>query len=520
MIRLIALLFCSVSLLNCKKDSTNVSDTTSEQILTFKLNPEEEYQTVHGFGASDAWSCQFVGANWPDEKKNQIADWLFSNEVDEKGNPKGIGLSVWRFNIGGGSAEQGTQSDIQDAWRRAECFLGSDKQYDWTKQAGQRWFLQAAKARGVENFIAFVNSPPVALTRNQKAYSSSSSQYNLPEENYGAYTDFLCQVLDHFNKEEGITFNYISPFNEPQWDWNTPGQEGTPAQNTEIASISRLLNTKLEEQNSNTKIEIPEAGKLDYLIESADKTGRGNQAEDFFSPSSPDYLGNLTHVALKLAGHSYFSTWDFSHLTTIREQLVQKIKTINPSLEYWMTEYCLLEDNEQIKGSGKDLGMNAALYMARVIHADLTVANAASWQWWTAISAYDYKDGLVYIDKNENDGKLDDSKMLWVLGNYSRFIRPGMKRISVTPKGPATPDIAWSAYKSTDQTQLVVVVNNYKSTVRQFRLETENPENYTTNCYLTSPLLTDNLKLVKENPDDSTISLPGNSVITIVLTRK
>jgi hypothetical protein len=28
---------------------------------------------------------------------------------------------------------------------------------------------------------------------------------------------------------EGIEFDYISPFNEPQWDWENGNQEGTPA---------------------------------------------------------------------------------------------------------------------------------------------------------------------------------------------------------------------------------------------------------------------------------------------------
>ncbi len=46
-----------------------------------------------------------------------------------------------------------------------------------------RWFLRAAKARGVNQFIGFVNSPPVYLTKNGKAYSSNSQSLNLPIEN-------------------------------------------------------------------------------------------------------------------------------------------------------------------------------------------------------------------------------------------------------------------------------------------------------------------------------------------------
>lgn len=507
--------FC-ISFLNCKSGVPEIEESPDTKSVIFTLKPQQECQTIHGFGASDAWSCRFVGANWASDKKNQIADWLFSEEEDENGNPKGIGLSVWRFNIGGGSAEQGAGSDIKDSWRRAECFLNADGQYDWNKQQGQRWFLQAAKARGVGNFIAFVNSPPVSLTKNGKAYSSSPDHYNLAEENYSSYVDFLGDVLLHFENEEGITFDYISPFNEPQWDWTSAGQEGTPAQNSEIAAVTKLLNAKMEAQNSSTHIEIPETGQIDYLIKMSNKAGRGNQIEEFFSLSSENYVGGLSHVAHKVAGHSYFSTWDFDHRDNVRQQLVEKISTVDPSLEYWMSEYCILENNEMIKGSGKDLSMTAALYMARVIHADLTEANASSWQWWTAISAYNYKDGLVYIEKNENDGAFSDSKMLWVLGNYSRFIRPGMKRIGVDSSEDV--DLDFSAYKSDNENQFVFVIQNYKPITSEFQLLVENLERYNFKAYLTSSGKDENLKLVRSGSTGDIITLPGNSVITFVLT--
>ena len=40
--------------------------------------------------------------------------------------PKGIGLSLWRFNVGAGSAEQGEASQIASPWMRTECFLQAD----------------------------------------------------------------------------------------------------------------------------------------------------------------------------------------------------------------------------------------------------------------------------------------------------------------------------------------------------------------------------------------------------------
>ena len=135
------------------------------------MDPTVEYQTIAHFGASDAWRMQFVGKNWPLEKREHIADLLFSKELDENGNPKGIGLSLWRFYIGSGSAHQGDSSDIQNEWRRGECFLKPDGTYDWTRQEGQQWFLEAAKKRGVEKYLAFTLTAPVHYSINGKAYS-------------------------------------------------------------------------------------------------------------------------------------------------------------------------------------------------------------------------------------------------------------------------------------------------------------------------------------------------------------
>ena len=81
--------------------------------LVVRVLPAQSHQTMHSFGASDCWSAQFIGKNYPLAKREQIADWLFSMATDKAGNPKGIGLSLWRFNIGAGSTEQGDTKCIE-----------------------------------------------------------------------------------------------------------------------------------------------------------------------------------------------------------------------------------------------------------------------------------------------------------------------------------------------------------------------------------------------------------------------
>ena len=71
--------------------------------------------------------------------------------------------------------------------------------------------------------------------------------------------------------------------------------------------------------------------------------------------------------------------------------------------------------------------MESALVMANVIHDDLTIANVTSWQYWIAVSKYQYRDGLIYVNPLGQD--VLQTKRLWALGNYSRFIRPGFVRL-------------------------------------------------------------------------------------------
>lgn len=507
------------------------SDTKT---VTIRLNREQ--QIIDGFGASDAWRCQMVGKYWPEAKKNAIADMLFSKEVDEKGNPKGIGLSMWRFYLGAGSMEQGPESDISDEWRRGECFQAADGTYNWQKQEGQRWFLQAARQRGVEKYLAFTISAPVHMTLNGKAFSSRKQKMNIQEGMIPAYADFLVDCIENLQKNEGITFDYLSPVNEPQWDWmagnnGKASQEGTPATNEEIFRLTSLLSERLHHRGLTTKIALGEAGSIDYLYGNVNEETRDNVIDDFWTPSSPLCIASLPNVENVITGHSYFTVWPAGDLVKHRQKLNAKVKQ-HANLKYWQTEYCVLENpgESEIPGGGgaqRDLGMNTAIFVARIIHNDLAVANASSWQWWTSLTRADYKDGLIYLDDgNSNgsqsqeyckkDGHARASKLMWALGNYSFFIRPGMKRIEVENLNPAqaATDVMISAYKDAAAKKLVIVAINTNADERIYRLDIDGRiKNQSLTPYITS----ESSDLEKsETVSIDNIIIPAKSVVTFI----
>ena len=205
--------------------------TTACRANDYTIETNQPRQTIRHFGASDAWSMQFIGLWDNQEEQEKIADWLFSTENDAKGQPKGIGLSVWRFNLGAGSAEQGKDAQINPG-TRTECFLTKDGSYDWTKQAGQRKFLRMAKQRGVPHFLAFMNSAPVYYTQNGLATNTGrGGTINLKDDCYDDFARFMATSLKGLEKQEGIHFDYLCPVNEPDghWNWLGPKQEGSPA---------------------------------------------------------------------------------------------------------------------------------------------------------------------------------------------------------------------------------------------------------------------------------------------------
>lgn len=507
------LVLIAVGYSSCSRMDSSTTVVPEAAVIT--INPDDRKQTIRNFGASDAWSCQFIG-QWPDEKRNQVADWFFSMEEDDQGKPRGIGLSLWRFNIGAGSA---AQNNINDEWRRTEGFLTDAKTYDWSKQAGQQWFLQAAQQRGVNLFLGFTNSPPVQLTLNGRAFSGNGESANIGADNYTPFAVFLTDVVKHL-QGQGIPLTYLSPFNEPQWDWTSPGQEGTPYTNQQIYDITRKLDSVITANNLTVKIQVAEAGKMNYLYETADKPTRGNQVEDFFIQQSPHYLGNFTHVDRMISSHSYFTSAPMETMVQVRTAVAVKVKQASVPLEFWQSEYCILGDQEEIPGGGKDTGMTTALYVARLIHHDLTVASASAWHWWTSISAYNYKDGLVYAEKNRTNGVVEDTKLLWVLGNYSRFIRPGAVRIGVSSSDlniSNTRGLMVSSYVHEADKKLVTVAVNYSSIDSSVRLKVQGKYKVSgIKPYITSAKEDEDLKPLAEIPADGVIVIPKNSVITFV----
>jgi O-glycosyl hydrolase len=410
------------------------------------INQQQTLQTIDGFGASGAWWAQHVGT-WDDESRSRIARLLFDPN-------EGIGMSVYRYNIGAGSPSAG----IWDTWRTAETFEVSKDVYDWTRDAGGVWFLRQAHAYGVENLLAFVNSPPARMTVSglttgqdlptegdidpgaqsliqdmlMTALTPNSiwrSQWsNLQPDMVEDFTAYLVDVLGHLRNEEGLPVGWISPINEPQWAWRG-GQEGCHYTPDECALVMRSLMYAIDLAGLPVRVSGVEAGA-------------------WFAADM--YLNTLMADPDIAAGLGSFSVHSYGPeiTTAMKQPLACLVKVRYPEVKLWQTEWCEM-------AGGRDTGMDSALVMADLMHEDLTLGNVASWQLWIAVSKYDFHDGLIYVD--EGTHAVTETKRLWAFGNYSRFVRPGFVRM---PAMASVSGLKPSAFRSADGQSLVLVVIN------------------------------------------------------------
>ncbi|HSO87094.1 MAG TPA: glycoside hydrolase, partial [Draconibacterium sp.] len=375
--------------------SETVWETTGTPVqLTIDLDAKK--QNIQNFGASDAWNTEQIGKYWPTEKKDKLAKLLFSTEKDGNGNPLGIGLSAWRFNIGAGTAEQGAASRISNESRRTEGFLNADgNSYNWNKQAGQQWFLKEAVYKyNVRHIIGWVNSPPVLYTQKNLGFRDYGTPIStiLKPEYFDEYAKFLADVAEHFN-QEGVHFDYISPLNEPQWNWSpstsggTVDQEGTPWTNQEIHDVAVAIDSEFSNRNIDTKIFVTEAGSIEHLLRG---TGHASsQLSKFWNSNSSFSLVGKASSSNIVSFHSYWSDYG-NLLVDERNSLFNNANLLNPVPELWQTEYSLLGSGyrEGFPGSQKLSEMDCALSLAKVIVADLNIANTTAWQWWTTFEKW------------------------------------------------------------------------------------------------------------------------------------
>jgi glucuronoarabinoxylan endo-1,4-beta-xylanase len=247
---------------------------------------------------------------------------------------------------------------------------------------------QSATARGVSVWAA-PWSPPAELKDN----NSTSNGGSLLAEDAPAWASQLAGFAANM-AAAGVPLMALSAQNEPNFrtsEWDTCIY--TPAQL--VAFIRDNLGPALAAQGLTTPILAPE-------------TKDWTTFEIFADPILADTQGAAAYVGI-LAAHDYGG----SPSVYGPAQAAGK--------QVWETEVY----DQTTKGS--DPGIDSGLVVAQMIHDHLVYGEVNAWHYWWLKPRTGTDNGALA----SGDGQL--TRRAYVVGNWSRFVRPGFVRVDATP---------------------------------------------------------------------------------------
>ncbi len=448
------------------------------------INKYKKFQNFEGFGASGAWWAQVVGG-WDkiDRESGMPVKDKISQLLYNKDN--GIGLRTYRYNLGAGSKESGV-GEYSDFARRAECFETENGKYDFSKDANAVYMMRQAVKDGADEIIFFVNSPIERLTKNHKAHLDKDKSFrtNLSRKNYKAFAKYCLDVTEHF-VNEGLPIKYLSPINEPLWKW-TGGQEGchySPRQTSKVM-LCFAKELMMRDALKDVKLSGLESGDIRRF----NKTYTKAFLKHLEVRSCVDSVD--IHSYCLPEGHlpDFFND-RLAFVKRYKKWMDRKY----PNMPIKMSEWC------HMKG-GRDSGMNSALETAKVIYEDISLLNVTSWQHWIACSHYDYCDGLIYLNLEEQSFEL--TKRYFVTGNFSKYIPYNSARVEVTTDDP---DVKALGFRNEEKTVLIFI--NPSDTEKSFTLP-----------YNATLVVTDETRSLEEYPvqKNADIKISAKSVNTVI----
>jgi O-glycosyl hydrolase len=354
-----------------------------------------QYQEVDGFGCSEAFQRAediFGKEGLSAENTNYVLDLLFSEEL-------GAGFSILRNGIGS------SNSSASNFMNSIEPFgpgsPNAQPHYVWDhSNSGQFPLAQQAYARGLQTLYGDAWSAPGYMKTNDDdnngGYLCGVTNATCSTGNWmQAYANYLVQWA-RFYKESGVSVTKIGFLNEPQLDvtYASMLSDGTQA-----AEFIRILAKTID------------ASGMDLKINCCD--GVGWEEQEAMLPglqAGPDPATNYLSV---ITGHGYSSPPNF---------------TLSTHLKTWMSEWADLSGDYTPYTFYEDGGPGEGMTWARNIQVAFVAANVSGFLYWEGAENSTSNSALI----NMIDNTVIPSKRFWAFAQFSKFARPGARRVEAT----------------------------------------------------------------------------------------
>lgn len=381
------------------------------------INGATTYQTIDGFGFSEAFGQASTLESATSSQQQQILNDLFSTST-------GAGFTILR-NILPSDSNHTIEPNSPGSPSAAPT-------YTWDGNSwGQVALSKQAMSYGVNQIYGDAWSAPGFMKTNGSE-SNGGTLCGAPGASTcstgdwrQAYANYLVQYVKDY-ASDGINLTGIDFVNEPSFNASYSSMVMTGAQN---ADFIKVLGPTL--QNAGLSTHVICCDSEGWNLASGDVSAITSD------PTALSYVNN-------------FSSHGYTAAPT------SPINTAGKNI--WETEWSTFDSLDNAWDDGSDA---SGFTWAQHIYTGLTSANLSAFlYWWGLIgSGTTDNEGLLQLTSS---GSVATSGRLWAMANYSRFIRPGAVRIGASS---GDSNLQVSAYKNTNGTVSIVVLNTSSSSI-------------------------------------------------------
>jgi glucuronoarabinoxylan endo-1,4-beta-xylanase len=428
---------------------TLISNGQTPRVDLVTVDTKTTHQTITGFGASLAYYEGWLTAH---PNKAQIYNAIF----------KELSLDILR---------------VRNAYG-----------YDATMINRVKEFNTAARNSLGKPIDILVTSwgPPAALKSNKDKSNGGTLRYTVQNGkvnfDYAAFAKWWNESLDNYNAN-GIFPTYISIQNEPDYKatWEScllRPSEVINATDT-IAGYNKALNAVYDTVSKRTIV--------------------------------PKFLGPETIGIGYNAVENYVNALDIKKLHGIAHHLYHGVDENNP---YASTDFAKVGNfRKEVPHYQTEYSRGDWLSMIGMVYKSLNDENVVAYLYWDLI--WD-NNGLVSLDfpwdqsRWKNPGGFEKTKMFYAFKQYSAYIHPGWKRVTISSPSVMVKNLAFINPGRDSLT--VVSINTSATTSFNVRLAIPGLKISDSRIFRTS--MTENEFKVEQNPD-SALAIPPRSITTV-----
>ncbi|KAK0729547.1 glycoside hydrolase superfamily [Lasiosphaeris hirsuta] len=419
--------------------------------ITLTVDPSATFQTIDGFGFCEAFQRAHAITNLPSPWREEVLDLLFNTTT-------GAGFSILRLGLGSSPDSRGDHMNSPQP--------NADGPFAWDrKDSGQLWVAKQAQRYGVQTFIADAWSAPGYMKTNGRddmggwlcgvrGEGSADGTECKGVSWVQAYAEYLARYVLAW-VDEGIPIVHVGFVNEPNLikPYATMQSDGYQAAEQTFA-LSVALGG----------IGLPSVG-----ISCCEGQGWSYARDILAEIQDAGAEGALSLITT----HTYKGT------------PAKPDRPLDSRIPVWVTEISPIMDRLGMTQTWyRNSSENEGLLSAINIHEALVTGNASAYVYWIGVGqssaeapfiwAPNLKKNVTYANMwwpNDDDTVIEVpagtapytiGSTYWASAQFSRFVRPGAKRIGVRIGGVSnyTATLLASAYQNKNSGTVVQVINN------------------------------------------------------------